>query len=186
MRAFTGLSVITLLAASSCEKARDLVKKVGETSPAAATSAEAAASISEIDGASYESFTQTPGVLAVVEFGADWCPVCKTMEPLLAQVAGEFADKAIVGKIDFDRSKVFAKSENVSSLPEIRFYRDGKQVEQIIGGVDAEALRQIFKKHVPAREAQKTEGAPAAPAAPTGPPISRMKKDWLPPGMEKR
>ena len=186
MRAFLALTTLSLLIAPSCEKAKDLVRSARDVAPSRA--AAAAASIEEIDAASYESFTATPGRLSVVEFGADWCGACKAMEPVVAQVAGEFAAQAVVGKIDIDRAKAFTKAENVSSIPELRFYREGKEVERIVGGVDAETLRQIFQKHTaglekgPAAGPAGTEAPPQAPVSP----ITPMKKDWLPPGIEKR
>ena len=182
MRAFLGLSTLALLAATSCEKAKDLLKSAPES---ATVSTASAVPIAEIDAASYESFTQSAGRLAVVEFGAEWCGVCKAMEPVLVQVAAEFPATATVAKIDVDHSKAFAKSENVTVLPEYRFYRDGKQVERILGEVEPGKLREAFKKHtsgLQAPEAGKSDEA----AAPPSPTISRMKKDWVPPGLEKR
>lgn len=182
MRAFLGLSIVAFLSAASCEKAKELLNS------SARKEAPAAASIplTEIDAASYPSFVQPPGRLVVVVFGAEWCAVCKEMEPLLSQMAGEFSSSAVVAKIDFDRSKTFAKSENVSVLPDLRFYRDGKMVEQAWGAIEAGKLRETFQRHsqgiAPAPSGQNS-GASGAPAAPA---ISPMKKDWLPPGVERR
>ena len=179
MRAFLGLSIVAVLSAASCEKAKDLLATSAkkEAAPAAAP-----VPIAEIDEASYQSFVQTPGRLVVVVFGADWCGVCKQVEPLLSRMAGEFAATAVVAKVDVERSKAFAKSENVSVLPEIRFYRDGKRLEQAWGAIEAGKLRETFQRHSQglATAAPGQAGAPAAPA------ISPMKKDWRPPGLERR
>jgi len=183
MRAFLCLSTLTLLAATSCEKAKDLLKSAPESAPVSTVSS---TPIAEIDAASYESFTQSAGRLAVVGFGAEWCGVCKAMEPVLTQVAGEFSATATVAKIDVDRSKAFAKSENVTVLPEYRFYRDGKQVERILGEVEPGKLRGVFQKHTSGLQTPKGDQKAAEAAAPPAPTISRMKKDWLPPGVEKR
>lgn len=168
MRVTLGLTTLALLIAPSCEKAKDLVRSARDVAPSRV--AAAAASIEEIDAASYESFTATPGRLSVVEFGADWCGACKAMEPVVAQVAGEFAAKAVVGKINVDRAKAFTSAENVSSIPEFRFYRDGKQVEKIVGGVDAETLRQIFQKHTAGLEKAPPPGLPGRKRLPRLPP----------------
>ena len=182
MRAFLGLSLVAVLTAASCEKAKELLA----ASPKKEAPIAAAAPITEIDAASYESFVHTPSRLVVVVFGAEWCGVCKEIEPLVSRMAGEFSTTAVVAKIDFERSKAFAKSENVSVLPEVRFYRDGKMVEQAWGALEAGKLRETFQRHsqglAPATAGQDS-GAPGTPAAPG---ISPMKKDWRPPGLERR
>lgn len=183
MRRLLPLLTLLLLAAPSCERAKELLQK-GKKASAEAT-AKASGDVTEIDAASYDTFTKTPGQLVVVEFGAEWCGVCKQMAPVVAQVSGEFPGKVVVGKLDVDQAKAFARSENVSAIPEFRLYRDGKMVEQIIGGVDAGRLREVFRKHTDGLSAVAPAASTTAPAA-AAPAITPMKKDWMPPGIQKR
>jgi thioredoxin 1 len=179
MRRLLPLLALLFLAAPSCERAKELLQK-GKKASADAT-AKASGDVTEIDAASYDAFTKTPGQLVVVEFGAEWCGVCKQMAPVVAQVSGEFPGKVMVGQLDVDHATASARSENVSAIPEFRLYRDGKMVEQIIGGVDAGRLREVFRKHTDGL----TAAAQAAPVA-GAPAIAPMKKDWMPPGIQKR
>ncbi|QJE96426.1 thioredoxin family protein [Luteolibacter luteus] len=184
MRAFLGLSLVAVLTAASCEKAKQLMAATARKDASAASSAPVP--LTEIDAASYEPFTQTPGKLVVVVFVADWCGVSKEMEPVLAKTAGEFSSTAVVAKIDSERSKAFAASENVSDLPEIRFYRDGKMVQRELGQMEHEELRKAFRSHSQGLAPSTPPENSAAPAAPATPAISPMKKDWRPPGLERR
>ncbi len=184
MRTHLCLSILALLlAAPCCRKAKELMRGSRPGSPAHSG---AGAALAEIDGVSYASFTGSPGRLAVVAFGAEWCGACKQMEPLVCKLAAEFEGRAVVGKLDVDRSKAFAKSENVTLIPELRFYRDGKQVGRLVGGRDEETLRQMFRKHAAGLEAASGAGETGRPAQAPDAPITPMKKDWLPPGIEKR
>lgn len=182
MRAFLGLSIVAALAAASCEKARELMASSAKKEEPAT----AAVPLTEIDAASFESFVHTPDRLVVVIFGADWCGICKQMEPLLARTAGEFASTSAVAKVDFERSKAFAKAENVSVLPEFRFYRDGKMVEQAWGEIEPAKLRETFQRHSQGLQPAASTPDSGAAAAPAAPAISPMKKDWRPAGLEKR
>lgn len=183
MRIYFGLSILALLAAPSCEKAKELMRGSGPRPAGGSTGA----TLAELDALSYSGFAQTPGRLAVVVFGAEWCGACKQMEPLIGKLAEEFKDRAVVGKIDVDRAKTLAKSENVTLIPELRFFRDGKQVGRLVGGTDEGTLRQMFEKHAAGLAAAgQSAGGPDQPAQAPPAPITPMKKDWLPPGIEKR
>ncbi len=69
----------------------------------------------------------------VVDFHATWCGPCKKLAPELTQLANEQAGKLIVLKIDVDQVGALAQRHQVSSIPALFLYKDGKQVAQEVG-----------------------------------------------------
>jgi thioredoxin 1 len=143
--------------------------------------------VQDVGSGDYDTFVATPDRLIVVDFHADWCGPCKMLGPVLEQVAGEFPGKVTIGKVNVDHAKDIARREGVSSIPDVRIYRDGKEVERFIGAVDAARIRELFRTHSDDLQVAKQEkpGQITSPEA-SQPPIQPMKKDWLPPGIEKR
>jgi thioredoxin 1 len=183
------IALLPLLATPSCDKARALAAKARGTSASPTETPETAAragapDVRELDPIEFDSFIATPGRLMVVDFHADWCGPCKVLGPVLEQVAGEFSNKVSVGKINVDHAGELAAREKVAGIPDVRLYRDGKRVAGFIGAVDAARIRLLFREHGAGLGSAPppTESAAGAPVAP----IQPMRKDWLPPGMERR
>jgi len=86
--------------------------------------------------------------LTVVDFWATWCGPCRMIAPILDQLAGEYAGKAKVTKLDVDANQQTASRFNVRSIPTILFFKDGKLVDQVVGAVPKQVLDGKFKQHV--------------------------------------
>jgi len=68
----------------------------------------------------------------LVDFSADWCPPCRMMEPVLADVAAARDDVRIV-RVDVDRSPLTASRYGVLSMPTFVLFRDGAPVQTLVG-----------------------------------------------------
>ena len=177
------------LAAPSCDKAKALVAKAKESATASVAPSgtpPTGPAVRDLAAAEFQSFIASPGRLMVVDFHADWCGPCKTLGPVMERVAGEFPGKVYIGKINVDQAGDLPANEGVSGIPDVRLYRDGKLADKFVGAIDSGRIRELFEKHSAGItvEAGAAAGAGAPPAA--AEPIQPMKKDWLPPGMERR
>ncbi len=136
----------------------------------------------------FESYTHGKGRLFVLEFGAEWSGPCVRFAPTLEKIHGEFDDVATVARLNIDIARQLAKEQDVNEVPDLRFYRDGNLVGQLIGDVSEEVLRKKFTDL--SQEFRAAPNAPPEGAAKTtddGPAtFQRMKKDWLPPGVRPR
>jgi thioredoxin 1 len=79
-----------------------------------------------------EKVTNSKGIV-LVDFWADWCPPCKALAPIIAGVAEEAAGKATVYKLDTDANQDIAAAHGIVSIPTVKIFKDGKEVESIIG-----------------------------------------------------
>jgi thioredoxin 1 len=81
----------------------------------------------------YDDFVKSSPV-AVVKFGAEWCPPCRAFEPDLRRQAGYFAERGVkFAEVDVDELGDKARKLGVQSIPDVRVYLDGRAYEQIVG-----------------------------------------------------
>jgi thioredoxin 1 len=71
--------------------------------------------------------------LVVVDFFAVWCGPCKMIAPLLERFSNEYAETTEFYKLDVDELSSVAQEQEVTAMPTIIFYRDGKVVDKVIG-----------------------------------------------------
>jgi len=83
----------------------------------------------------------------LVDFYADWCGPCKTMTPILQQVATENSGKVKVIKIDVDQNQAVAQQYRVQGIPTLILFHQGKVLWRQSGVVPAQALNQVLRQH---------------------------------------
>lgn len=83
--------------------------------------------------------------VCLVDFYATWCGPCKMLGPVVEEIAKEYEGKAKVGKVDVDASPNTAGQFGVQSIPTILIFKDGKEVDRIIGFKSKEALIEIIE-----------------------------------------
>ncbi len=69
----------------------------------------------------------------LVDFWADWCMPCRTIGPVIDELATEYKGKIKVGKVDTDANQNTAVKYSVQSIPTIMLFKDGQVVKRWIG-----------------------------------------------------
>lgn len=145
--------------------------------------------IGEVD---FQTFISQPGRLNVVDFHADWCGPCKKLAPVLSGVIEANSKVARLGKLNVDHARELSQEQGVTSIPDVRFYVDGKLVHKFVGGASKETLGDLIATHSAGMGTVGSDGEaiPARPRAANSKPIEEavkpMEKEWLPPGMKKK
>ena len=101
----------------------------------------------EVTDATFENEVEQSEQLTVVDFWATWCGPCRMIAPILDQLAGEYAGKVKVTKLDVDHNIRTATRFNVRSIPMLLFFKGGKVVDQIIGAVPKATIESKFQQH---------------------------------------
>lgn len=86
-----------------------------------------------VSDASFATEIEQADGLVLVDFWATWCGPCQIVAPILEQLAGEYAGKAKVGKIDVDSNQELAGSFGVASIPTLLLFKGGRPVNGVVG-----------------------------------------------------
>ena len=86
--------------------------------------------------------------LVLVDFWATWCGPCHMVSPILEQLAGEYAGKIKVAKMDVDANQRTTMRFNVRSIPSILFFRDGHHVDTLVGAYPKTAFDEKIQHHL--------------------------------------
>ena len=85
-------------------------------------------------------------VPVLVDFWAPWCGPCKMIAPALDELAGDYAGRAKIVKIDVDQNQATALKYHVRSIPMLLLFKDGQVQGTQIGAVGKGQLTQMIDK----------------------------------------
>ncbi len=87
----------------------------------------------EFTDANFQSEVLEATGVVLVDFWAPWCGPCLKLSPTIEALAGDYAGKAKVGKLNTDDNYKTASSFGISSIPTVIVFKDGKPVEKLVG-----------------------------------------------------
>ena len=82
--------------------------------------------------------------LILVDFYADWCGPCRMLTPKLEKVATQVKGKAIIAKLDIDKAQKIASSFQVTSIPTLILFKNGKEVGRLVGLRDENMIKDFI------------------------------------------
>jgi len=86
--------------------------------------------------------------LLVVDCWASWCMPCKMIEPVIEELAKEYAGKTVFGKINVDEQRELAMKFNIMSIPTLLFFKDKKATDTLVGAVPKEQIEEKIKSQL--------------------------------------
>ena len=86
--------------------------------------------------------------LMVVDFWAAWCGPCRTVAPIIEQLAKEYAGRVAFGKLNVDENPLTSGEFEVQSVPTLLIFRNGEAVDGIVGAVPKYEIETRIKAHL--------------------------------------
>ena len=94
----------------------------------------------EITDANFEETVINSGKPALIDFWAVWCGPCRMVGPIVEEIAKDYGDKAVIGKVDVDNNPEIAQKYGIRNIPTILFIKDGEVVDKQVGASPKAAL----------------------------------------------
>ncbi len=83
--------------------------------------------------ASFEAVVQGGEQPVLVDFWATWCPPCRALTPTIEELSEAYQGRATVAKLDVDDNPETPAKYQVSAIPTVLVFRDGREVDRITG-----------------------------------------------------
>ena len=96
--------------------------------------------IHEFTDQSFDTDVVQADLPVLIDFWAAWCGPCKAIAPTIAEIAGDYAGKVKVGKLNVDQNQNTAMQYGVRSIPTLLIMKSGEVVSQIVGAVPKENI----------------------------------------------
>jgi thioredoxin len=84
----------------------------------------------------------------LVDFWAEWCGPCKRLGPTIDQLAGEYAGKLTIGKLNVDDNPDTTIKFQIRGIPAVLLFKGGQLVDQVIGAAPKEEFKRVIDKHI--------------------------------------
>ena len=84
----------------------------------------------------------------LIDFWAEWCAPCRMIAPLLDDVAGEYADRLSVIKLNIDENPNTAQKFGIRSIPTLMLFKDGAVQAQKLGAMSKSQLTDFLETNL--------------------------------------
>ena len=96
----------------------------------------------EFTDSNFEELVMKSDKPVIVDFWAEWCGPCRMVGPIVQEIGEDFADKAVVGKLDVDSNPDVTMKFGIRNIPTILFFKNGEVADKQVGAVPKSVLVQ--------------------------------------------
>ena len=104
--------------------------------------------VTEVNSKNFEESVLKSNIPVLVDFWAPWCGPCRAVAPVLEAIAEEFSGKIKVTKLNVDDNSEIASQYSVTSIPTLFMFKNGKILDQTVGAVNKDFLKEFINKYL--------------------------------------
>ena len=102
----------------------------------------AGAEVVELTDQNFQQVVEQASLPVLVDFYSPTCGPCHSLAPVVEQLAGQFAGRAVICKLDTSRYQMTAARFQIRGVPTLIFFKNGQVVDQVVGAVPGHELEQ--------------------------------------------
>jgi thioredoxin 1 len=99
-------------------------------------------------GATFEEFIRSHDKPVLADFWANWCGPCRMMGPVLHDLAREWKGRLTIVKVDTEAKPHLAHLYNISSIPTMILFKNGREIHRISGAIPLNQLKGVLSEFV--------------------------------------
>ena len=104
--------------------------------------------VKELTDTNFHQEVEKSEIPYIVDFWAIWCAPCSMVAPILEEIAKEYDGKVKVGKVNVDNEIKTANEYGIQNIPTIMIFKQGKEVERIIGALPKDHIAKKLEKYI--------------------------------------
>ncbi|MDH5826359.1 thioredoxin [Sphingobacterium sp. SG20118] len=102
----------------------------------------------EITDSNFEEVVLKSEKPVLVDFWAEWCGPCRMVGPIVEELANDYGDKAVIGKVNVDENPEISVRFGIRNIPALLFFKNGEIVDKQIGAVPKSVLAEKLDKQM--------------------------------------